>query len=102
MSNNSSTNGRLKGIYLRGKVFWHRYSYEDHQYRASLQAAKAHHRSQNSSPPNNGPCVVRGNTLIAQDQLGLRTQTWPGAWEPMKSPLPGGTPPTEISLAIES
>ncbi|HEV2208594.1 MAG TPA: site-specific integrase [Verrucomicrobiae bacterium] len=37
MSSNSSTNGRLKGVYLRGKVFWYRYSYEGHQYRVSLE-----------------------------------------------------------------
>jgi integrase len=36
MSNNSSTNGRLKGIYLRGKKYWYRYSYETHQYRVPL------------------------------------------------------------------
>ena len=36
MSNSSSTNGRLKGIYLRGKKYWYRYSYETHQYRVPL------------------------------------------------------------------
>lgn len=36
MNSNSSTNGRLKGIYLRGKKFWFRYSYHGHQYRVPL------------------------------------------------------------------
>jgi len=36
MSRNSSTNGRLKGIFLRGKRFWYRYSYEGRQYRVPL------------------------------------------------------------------
>jgi hypothetical protein len=36
MSRNSSTNGRLKGIFLRGKKFWYRYSYERRQYRVPL------------------------------------------------------------------
>ncbi len=36
MSNQSSTGGRLKGIYLRGKKFWYRYSYDGRQYRVPL------------------------------------------------------------------
>lgn len=37
MSRNSSTNGRLKGLYLRGKKYWYRYSYQGHQYRVPLE-----------------------------------------------------------------
>ena len=29
MKRNSSTSGRLKGVYLRGKKYWYRYSYEE-------------------------------------------------------------------------
>lgn len=36
MSRNSSPQGRLKGLYLRGKKFWYRYSYQQHQYRVPL------------------------------------------------------------------
>jgi integrase/recombinase XerD len=36
MSSNSSTSQRLKGIFLRGKKFWFRYSYGGHQYRIPL------------------------------------------------------------------
>jgi hypothetical protein len=36
MSSNSSNAGRLRGLYLRGKKFWYRYSYEGRQYRAPL------------------------------------------------------------------
>ncbi len=36
MKRNSSTGERLKGVYLRGKKFWYRYSYEGHQYRVPL------------------------------------------------------------------
>jgi integrase len=36
MSSNSTSKGRLKGIYQRGKKFWYRYSHEGHQYRVPL------------------------------------------------------------------
>jgi len=36
MKRNSSTDGRLKGVYLRGKKFWYRYGYERRQYRVPL------------------------------------------------------------------
>jgi hypothetical protein len=36
MKRSSSTDGRLKGVYLRGKKYWHRSSYQGHQYRAPL------------------------------------------------------------------
>ena len=36
MSSNSSTSRRLKGIYLRSKKFWYRYSYDARQYRVPL------------------------------------------------------------------
>ena len=36
MNRKSSTNGRLKGVFLRGKKFWYRYSYEGRQYRVPL------------------------------------------------------------------
>ena len=36
MNRNSSTTGRLKGIFLRGKKYWYRYSYDGHQYRVPL------------------------------------------------------------------
>jgi len=36
MKRNSSTSGRLKGVYLRGKKYWYRYSYEGRQYRVPL------------------------------------------------------------------
>ena len=36
MNRNSSTDGRLKGVFLRGKKFWYRYSYQGRQYREPL------------------------------------------------------------------
>ena len=36
MKRNSSTGERLKGVYLRGKKFWYRYSYNGRQYRVLL------------------------------------------------------------------
>jgi integrase len=36
-NNGSSTTERLKGIYLRGKIFWYRYSFQRRQYRVSLE-----------------------------------------------------------------
>ena len=36
MKRNSSTRGRLRGVYLRGKKFWYDYSHEPRQYRVPL------------------------------------------------------------------
>ncbi len=36
MKRNSSTGGRLKGVYLRGKKYWNRYTYQRSQYRVPL------------------------------------------------------------------
>jgi integrase len=36
-NNGSSTTERLKGIFLRGKIFWYRYSFQRRQYRVSLE-----------------------------------------------------------------
>ena len=36
MSNRASSTGRLKGVYLRGKKYWYRYTHEGRQYRVPL------------------------------------------------------------------
>lgn len=59
---NKSSNGRLKGIYERGKKFWFRYSVDGHQTRVPLDTA------------DEGEAVtralkIRGNPLLAADPL---------------------------------
>ena len=57
MKRNSSTGERLKGVYLRGKKFWYRYSYEGRQYRVPLD-------TENEAEALNKAMRIRANPLL--------------------------------------
>ena len=80
MKRNSSTGERLKGVYLRGKKFWYRHSYEGRQYRAPpdteneadalnkamrMRANPPDHRAEarRSQGPNFGEAIARALKL---------------------------------------
>jgi hypothetical protein len=59
---NASSNGRLKGIYKRGKKFWFRYSLDGHQTRVPLD-------TEDEGEAVTRALRIRGNPLLAADPL---------------------------------
>ncbi len=57
MKRNSSTGERLKVVYLRGKKFWYRYSYEERQYRVPLD-------TENEAEALNKAMRIRANPIL--------------------------------------
>jgi integrase len=70
MNRNSSTSGRLKGVYLRGKKFWYRYSHGTHQYRVSLD-------TEDEGEAVTKALKIRENPLLAgANPLGEEVETY--------------------------
>jgi integrase len=69
MSSNSASEGRLKGIFVRGKKFWFRYSYQGHQYRVPLDTEDEGEAVTKALKINANP-LLAGADPLAQELAG--------------------------------
>jgi len=80
MNHNSTASGRLKGIYLRGKCFWYRYSHEGHQYRVSLDTESEGEAITKALKIRANPVLAGANLLSEEIKTYCKTKREDGVY----------------------
>ena len=80
MKRNSSTGERLKGLYVRGKKFWYRYSYERHQYRVPLETEDEAEALTKAFRIRANPLLTGANPLAEEIKAYLATKQEKGIY----------------------
>lgn len=80
MSSNSSNSGRLKGLYLRGKKFWYRYSYQGRQYRVPLETEDEGEALVKAIKIRNNPVLAGAEPLLEEIKTYLKEKREDGTY----------------------